>query len=103
MDESNYYFKMRFSWCSAFENMDAEDVKSLVVAIGKFAETGQLEENEDPSGPMAAILWPMMKSEISRDRKQIENGKKGGRPKQSAKPDLAALMEATRRKSDNPF
>ena len=83
MEDSTYFYKMRFSWCAAFENMEPEEVKALVVAIGKYAETGEVDEEAVLAYPTSAILWPMMKSEIMRDRKQIEAGKKGGRPKKN--------------------
>lgn len=67
------------SFHSALRNLDAETYKQAMEVICEYAFTGETPECDG----VVALAFELIKPQIDANAKRRENGKKGGRPKQT--------------------
>ena len=67
------------SFHTALKHLDAETYKQAMDAICEYAFTGELPECDG----VVAMAFELIKPQLDANAKRRENGKKGGRPKQT--------------------
>lgn len=90
-ENERYYFKLRFSYKGAFDSLSDSGAAALIRQMCHYAADGETATIPNE----IAIIWPIVKDDLDRDRTDWENGKKGGRPRgdSSIKPDDEATID----------
>ena len=69
------------SFYEALEGMDKESQADCLMALAKYALTG--ETKEIPMTPIVRMFFTLVKPQVDANNKRFENGCKGGRPKKN--------------------
>lgn len=81
MRDSFVFYK---SYCDAIEHLSKREQLKAYRAIVRYGIYGEIPELSGSSAPVAEMAMPLIDKAAQRYKNCVENGKKGGRPKNQA-------------------